>query len=76
MSNYRLIRFKSFVAISHPTMQLVFFYLHLVLHACAARFDVTGTAQNFLESKQALILVALAVAELSVCQVISIVFSC
>jgi len=35
-------------------VQLVFFRLHLVLHACAARFDVTGTAQNFLESKQAL----------------------
>ena len=25
-----------------------FFRLHLVLHACAARFDVTGTAQKFL----------------------------
>ena len=36
-------------------MQLVFFRLYLVLHACAARFDVTGTAQNFLESKPALI---------------------
>ena len=35
-------------------MQLVFFRLHLVLHTCAARFDVTDTAQNFLESKQAL----------------------
>ena len=34
-------------------MQLFFFRLHLVLHACAARFDVTRTAQNFLESKQA-----------------------
>ena len=28
-------------------MQLFFFRLYLVLHACAARFDVTG-AQNFL----------------------------
>ena len=35
-------------------MQLVFFRLHLVLHACAARFDVTGAAQNFLESKRGL----------------------
>ena len=35
-------------------MQLVFFSLHLVLHACTARFDVTNTAQKFLESKQAL----------------------
>ena len=31
-----------------------FFCLHLVLHACAARFDVTVYAQNFLESTQAL----------------------
>ena len=26
-----------------------FFRLHLVLHACAVRFDVTDTAQNFLD---------------------------
>ena len=25
-----------------------FFRLHLVLHACVARFDVTSTVQNFL----------------------------
>ena len=25
-----------------------FFRLHLVLHACAARFDVTGNLENFL----------------------------
>ena len=37
-------------------MQLVFFRLYLVLHACAARFDVMGTTQNLLESKHALIL--------------------
>ena len=24
-----------------------FFRLHLVLHACAARFDVTGNLENF-----------------------------
>jgi hypothetical protein len=23
------------------------FYLHLMLHACAARFDVTGNLENF-----------------------------
>ena len=40
-------------------MQLVFFRLYLVLHTCAARFDVTGTAQNFLESKEALIWITL-----------------
>ena len=34
--------------ISRLTVQLVFFRLHLVLHACAARFDVMGTAQKFL----------------------------
>ena len=28
-------------AISYP------FYLHLMLHACAARFDVTGNLENF-----------------------------
>ena len=26
-----------------------FFRLHLVLHACVARFDVTSTVQNFLD---------------------------
>ena len=35
--------------ISHPTVQLVFFHLHLILHVCAARFDVTVTAQKFLD---------------------------
>ena len=35
-------------------MELVFFRLHLVLHIYAARFDMIGTAQIFLESKQAL----------------------
>ena len=39
-------------------MQLIFFRLHLVLHACVARFDVTGTAQKFLESKRGLTVVA------------------
>ena len=24
-----------------------FFHLHLILHACAARFDVTGNLENF-----------------------------
>ena len=35
-------------------MQLVFFRPHLVLHACAARFDVMGTAQKILGTKHAL----------------------
>jgi len=35
-------------------VQLIFFRLYLVLHAYAARFDVTDTAQNFLESKHSL----------------------
>ena len=35
-------------------MQLVFFRLHLVLHAYAAKFDVMVTTQNFLGTKQAL----------------------
>ena len=34
-------------------MQLVFFSSTFI-HACAARFDVMGTVQNFLESKRAL----------------------
>jgi hypothetical protein len=32
------------------TVQLVIFYLHLILHTCVQRFDVTGTAQTFLAS--------------------------
>ena len=40
--------------ISHPTVQLVFFRLYLVLHTYAARFDVMYTVQTFLETKQAL----------------------
>ena len=35
--------------ISHKTVQLVFFRLHLVLHACAIRFDVTLWGENFWE---------------------------
>jgi len=37
-----------------PNCAISFFRLHLVLYACAARFDVTSAAQNFLETKQAL----------------------
>ena len=31
-----------------------FFQLHLMLHACVRRFDVTGTVGNFLGTKQGL----------------------
>ena len=40
-------------------MQLVFFRLHLVLHACTTRFDVMSTTQKILGTKHALSLVAL-----------------
>ena len=36
-------------------MQLVFFRLHLVLHACAAKFDVMDTAQIFLNLNRPLV---------------------
>ena len=31
-----------------------FFQLHLMLHACVQRFDMTGTVENFLRTKQGL----------------------
>ena len=31
-----------------------FFQLHLILHACVRKFDVTGTAQTFLGTKHPL----------------------
>ena len=31
-----------------------FFQLHLMLHACVRRFDVTGTVGNFLGTKHGL----------------------
>jgi hypothetical protein len=36
-------------------MQLVFFHLRLVLHACVQTFDVMGGGKNFWELNQALI---------------------
>ena len=30
-------------------MQLVIFYLYLIFHACAARFDVTGNLEKILD---------------------------
>jgi len=39
------------------TVELVIFYLYLMFHACAVRFDMTENLkkiQNFLETKQGL----------------------
>jgi len=34
------------------------FYVYLMLHACAARFDVTGNFEKFCELNKALVLYA------------------
>ena len=46
--NHGLIRLKTVrLVISNQTVQLVFFHLHLMLHARIARFDVMATAALF-----------------------------
>ena len=55
MSNHGLIRLKN----SSRANQLdcvisYFFQLHLMLHACVQKFDVTDTVRNFLGTKQGL----------------------
>ena len=53
MSNHELIRFKRFVWSNQLNCVISnFFELHLILHACVQRFDVMGTVDNFLGTKQ------------------------
>ena len=55
MSNYELIRFKN--PSHHLQLNCIiscFFQLHLMLHACVRRFDVTGIVGNFFRTKQGL----------------------
>ena len=52
MANHELISLKTF-AISDQTVQLIFFRLYLILHACAVRFDVIVWGENFWELNQA-----------------------
>jgi hypothetical protein len=49
LSNYRLIRVKRFISRFTGKLYISFcFYLYLMLHACAVRFDVTEKLENFL----------------------------
>ena len=55
MANHGLISFKTFVSrFPNQTVQLVFFCLYLILHACAVKFDVIVWGENFWELNQAL----------------------
>ena len=45
LSNHRLTKFKRFI--SQITGISYFFYLYLVLHVCAIKFDVTENLKNF-----------------------------
>ena len=38
-----------------------FFQLHLMLHTCVRKFDVTGTAQTFLGTKRSLSAISVSV---------------
>ena len=53
MSNYGLISITRFI--SYESVRLcnwLFFQLYLMLHVCVRRFDIIGTVQKILETKQ------------------------
>jgi len=48
--NYVLTRLKRFVSqFTSKLCNWLFFHLHLALHLCVVRFDVTGNLKNFLD---------------------------
>ena len=55
MSNHGLIRLKRFISsFTAKLCNWLFFKLHLILHACVQKFDVTGNLENFWELNMAL----------------------
>ena len=52
MSNHELIRFKDLSRANQLDYVISYFFqLHLMLHTCVRKFDVTGTVEKILGSE-------------------------